>query len=322
MPSNPFKRELTSDRLALNRVRARVRNLERSYPRPGAWQYATPTAPAAPADESDSTDGNPFKNGWQNIALPDGSYSPLRWRINHAGRVELVGAIDGGALNTVCVTLPSLYRPLEDVLATVSSTDGGRVMTVKIDSSSGDVTVVGIPYASASVGDGQVGTTQLADGSVTTAKLADGAVTTVKIADGAVTGAKLEDDGVTAGTYGDASHVAEITVDSKGRVTTAVNAAISIAESAVVGLVTDLAAKIAKSILTAKGDIIVATAAATPTNLPVGADGDVLTADSTQTTGVKWTPATASAVAFSLLTNPDVPDLIFTDAGDVIVTSG
>jgi hypothetical protein len=51
----------------------------------------------------------------------------------------------------------------------------------------------------------------------------------------------------------------------------------------------DLAAgAIAKSLLTAKGDLIVATGSATPVRLPVGSNGLVLLADSTQASGVRW----------------------------------
>jgi len=43
-----------------------------------------------------------------------------------------------------------------------------------------------------------------------------------------------------------------------------------------------------KSTLTTKGDLYAATAASTPARVAVGADNQVLTADSTQATGVKW----------------------------------
>ena len=48
------------------------------------------------------------------------------------------------------------------------------------------------------------------------------------------------------------------------------------------------AAAIAKSLLTTKGDLIVATGSATPVRLPVGTNGQALIADSSQTSGVRW----------------------------------
>jgi len=54
------------------------------------------------------------------------------------------------------------------------------------------------------------------------------------------------------------------------------------------------------STLTTKGDTYVATASATVTRLAAGTDGQVLTADSTQTKGLKWaTPATGSVTSIT-----------------------
>ena len=61
----------------------------------------------------------------------------------------------------------------------------------------------------------------------------------------------------------------------------------------------DDANAIQNAIVDAKGDLIAATAADTPARLAVGANGTVLTADSTEATGIKWAaPSSASGPAF------------------------
>jgi hypothetical protein len=61
-----------------------------------------------------------------------------------------------------------------------------------------------------------------------------------------------------------------------------------------------------KSVVTAKGDLYVATASGVLTNLAVGADTQVLTADSTQASGVKW-GAAGGAGTYSLPDGIDPP---------------
>jgi hypothetical protein len=56
---------------------------------------------------------------------------------------------------------------------------------------------------------------------------------------------------------------------------------------------------VAKSIVDAKGDLIAATAADTVSRLAVGTNGQVLTADSAEATGMKWAAASGKVVAMA-----------------------
>ena len=59
-------------------------------------------------------------------------------------------------------------------------------------------------------------------------------------------------------------------------------------------LKTQIDAQIPDSLLTTKGDLIAATGASTPTRLGIGSNNQVLTADSTASTGMKWAAVAAS----------------------------
>jgi ribosomal protein S8E len=73
-------------------------------------------------------------------------------------------------------------------------------------------------------------------------------------------------------------------------------------------------AAIPKSLVTTKGDIVTATAGSTPARLGVGTNGQVLTADSTTATGIKW--ASQTPTGWSFLTSGSVT------SGSTLVVSG
>jgi hypothetical protein len=234
-----------------------------------------------------------FQNSW--AAEGGGALAP-QFRQTLGAGPEIQGAFTGGAYGTVAFTLPVGYRPLDGTLYLAGSDINSNPITFKVETN-GNVTILA-------------------------GSIPDGSVTTVKIADGAVTTAKLADSGVTAGAYGDASHVAAVTVDAKGRITAAASTAIAIAEAAVTGLVADLAAKLGLSVFTTKGDIVIATGAGTVARLGVGANTQVLTADSTQASGVKWAAAGGGGASSPLTTKGDIWGYSSADARIPVGTNG
>jgi hypothetical protein len=116
------------------------------------------------------------------------------------------------------------------------------------------------------------------------------------------TSTDLVKDGATAiETLGDAIDAS--LVDLKGGTTDQVLAKNSGTDMDFKWVTSDDANAIQNAIVDAKGDLIGATAADTPARLAVGTNGQVLTADSTAATGLKWaTPSSASAAFVNIST--------------------
>lgn len=89
--------------------------------------------------------------------------------------------------------------------------------------------------------------------------------------------------------------------DLEGGTTGQVLSKASNADMDFIWVTSDDANAIQNAIVDAKGDLIAATAADTPARLAVGTDGQVLTADSTAATGIKW--ATASSGSMTLISS-------------------
>ena len=107
------------------------------------------------------------------------------------------------------------------------------------------------------------------------------------------TSTDLVKDGATAiETLGDS--VDASFVGLKGGTTGQVLSKTSATDLAFTWVAQDDSNAIQNAIVDAKGDLIGATAADTPARLAVGTNGQVLTADSTAATGLKWETATSS----------------------------
>ena len=85
-------------------------------------------------------------------------------------------------------------------------------------------------------------------------------------------------------------------VDLKGGTTGQVLSKTSNTDMDFTWVTSDDADAIQNAIVDAKGDLITATAADTPARLAVGTNGQVLTADSTTSTGLKWAAPSSGAM--------------------------
>lgn len=75
---------------------------------------------------------------------------------------------------------------------------------------------------------------------------------------------------------------------------------------------------ILRGIVDAKGDVVVADGDDSPARLAVGTDGHVLTADSAETTGLKWAPAPGAGGGIPATTVDAKGDLIAATAADTV----
>jgi hypothetical protein len=158
---------------------------------------------------------------------------------------------------------------------------------------------VSAALAAAGLAASAVGSTQLASNAVTTAKITDANVTDAKIAAG-VSPSKIAQSGATSGQalLWNGSAWAPGTVSGGGGVD--------------------------PTIVNAKGDLFGASANDTPARVPAGTNGQVLTADSTQTPGVAFKSPNPGplAVALSPQSTTYTPSNSTATAGSPLLVTG
>lgn len=244
--------------------------------------------------------------------LPAGTYQ-VSVRLSELYRVTKVVEIEAGsALNLpdavgLLLPDPDLYDPVRsvngnfpDAYGNIVVSGGGGGAVDSVFGRTGVVVAANGDYTKAQVGLSNVDNTTDAGKPVSTATQTalDGKANTSHthiIAN--VTGLQTALDAKQ-----DSGDYATNTALANGLATKA-NTAHTHVISNVTGLQAALDGKTDESVLTTKGDLYVASGSATPVRIGVGSDNQVLTADSAQSTGVKW--ATPSAGSSTFLTESD-----------------
>jgi hypothetical protein len=197
------------------------------------------------------------------------------------------GAIDNSKVSASAAIAKSKLAALNIVDADVSAISESKVtnLTTDLAAKAADASVVHLTGSETISGakdfTGGLNKSGNAVVDTTDSRLSDARTPT----DGSVTDAKVTASGLTNAAISTSAAISKSKLAALNIVDADVSA---ISESKVTNLTTDLAAKVDSSTVTTKGDLLAASAASTITRLGVGSDGQVLTADSTQSTGIKW----------------------------------
>jgi hypothetical protein len=202
---------------------------------------------------------------------------------------QLTDVNTAGVSNSQVLSYDSVAGKWAPATVSSSTVNDASTTTKGIVQLAGDLTGTA---ASPAIAAGAVTGAKIAAGTVTGAKIASGTITDTNIAAGAaiakskLASLSIADADVAAGAAIAKSKLAALNIGDSD-----VN---TISESKITNLTTDLAAKVDKTTFTAKGDVLAGTGSGTLSKLGVGGDGTVLTADSTQSTGVKWVSPTGT----------------------------
>lgn len=314
MPANihepGFHRQIAKNRFQIKDTRQK----------PGAFRWWEPEC--TEGDNGCTGEEPILENNWeQPTSSSAGELELFSFRLHADGSLEFKGHLNAqnASSGTVAVTLPGAdvgdvdFRPANDqYFHTVITTDDGTEFVealVFIDATTGEMTITWDPTSGGTIAasdvtnspsggvaatDVQAAINELDSEKVSTtthndhsARHEDGGGDEISIQGLAGTPVELTNHLNDATDAHDASSVSVLDVagnftgDDVEEVLAELDAAIS-------------AGGIPATIFDAKGDIIAATAADTASRLAVGADGDVLVADSGEATGLKWEAAGSS----------------------------